>query len=241
MQAQVLRNGDGSREPTIVQVNPRGKRQDSIALEFENGSGTVIAALQSYVATVVVEKGKVVSVRYERAKIGDRLSISPSDNERIKQLHALVATSARFGVLRIDGLPEVKSRNAQQLANAIRVEKALDPTLGIYAAYAYAEAALPEQIRSVNEIMKNQLEIELFDVAMLADALSGSQPTEAQAPFCPMLNQGWQFLGVKNVTLPRQLASAQNHILPSLWTTFDSEGMSIVKAALLPPPPRSVQ
>jgi len=78
----------------------------------------------------------------------------------------------------------------------------------------------------------------LFDVALLADALSGNQPIGAQAPFCPMLNQGWQFLAIKNVTLPSKLAEAQSHILPSLWTLFDREGMSIVKSAL---PLRPVQ
>jgi Caspase domain len=232
MEAQVLREGNGSSELAVVQINPRGKRQDSVALEFEDGSGTVIAALQGYAATVVVEKARVVSVSYERAEIGEQLAASPSSDERIKQLHALVATAAKFGVFRIDGPPEVKDRNAAQLADTIRVGKSLDPTLGIYAAYAYAEAALPEQIRSVHDIMKDELGVELFDVALLADVLSGGPHSGAQAPFCPMLNQGWQFLAIKNVTLSPKLAETQSHILPSLWTTFDSEGMSIVKTAL---------
>jgi hypothetical protein len=116
--------------------------------------------------------------------------------------------------------------------------KLFDPTLGIYAAYAYAEAALPEQIRSVHDIMKFELEVELFDVSLLADVLSGNQRIGAQAPFCPMLNQGWQFLPVKNVTLSSKLAEVQNHILPSLWTTFDLEGMSIIKSALQLRPPQ---
>ncbi len=53
-----------------------------------------------------------------------------------------------------------------------------------------------------------------------------------------MLNQGWQFLPVKNVTLSSKLAEVQNHILPSLWTTFDLEGMSIIKSALQLRPPQ---
>ena len=234
MQTQILRKGTGSSKLAVVQIDPRGNRQDSVALEFEGGSGTVIAALRGYVATVVVERERVVSVSYERAEIGHPPAASASRDESIKQLKAVVATAAKFGVFRIDGPPEVRDRNAVQLANAVRVRQSVDPTLGIYAAYAYAGAGLPEQIRSMHDIMKHDLEIELFDVALLADALSGNQRTAAQAPFCPMLNQGWQFLAIKNVTLPSTLAVAQSHILPSLWTTFDREGMNIVRNALRP-------
>jgi hypothetical protein len=231
METQILRRGDGSREPAIVQIDPRGKRQDGVALEFEDGSGTVIAALQPYVAKVLVEGGGVVSVSYAPAQIGDQLRTSRSDHQRADQLHALVATSAKFGVFRIDGPSEIRNSNAEQLANAIRAQKPVDLTLAIYAAYAYADAGLSEQIRSLHEIMKSQLGIDLFDVAMLSGALSDGAPAKIQAPFCPMLSQGWEFLRVKNVVLPGQFANARNHILPALWTTFDREGMSIVKSS----------
>lgn len=226
METHRLHEGNGSSEPTVLLINPRGKRHESIALEFEHGSGTVIAGLEGYVATVVVDNDRVVSVSYERALQGELATTPP--NERVVQLRAVVATAAKFGVFRIDGPPGVKESNAAKLADAIRIEKSFDPTLGIYAAYAYASAGLAEQIRSVYSIMKAE-GIELFDVALLADALPGNRN---RAPFCPMLNQGWQFLAIKNVTLSPRLVEAQTHILPSLWTTFDSEGMSIVTSAV---------
>jgi hypothetical protein len=231
MRIDALLEGDGSSKPTVIQINPQGMRQDSIALQFERGSGTVIAGLEGYAATVVVDKEKVVSVSYEQAQQG-ALDITPT-NQRVAQLRAIVATAAKFGVFRIDGPPGIRDSNAAKLADTIRVEKSFDPTLGIYAAYAYAAAGLQEQIRSVYFIMKEE-GIELFDVALLADQLvmpvtSRSGPI---APFCPMLNQGWQFLAVKNVTLSRRLLETQAHILPSLWTTFDGEGMNIVKSAV---------
>src|SRR5450759_1920849 len=40
---------------------------------------------------------------------------------------------------------------SSQLADSIRVLKGIDPTLGLYAAYAYAEADLLNQVRSVQE------------------------------------------------------------------------------------------
>jgi hypothetical protein len=237
-----LSEGNGSSEPTVVQIILNGERQASIALELEHGSGTVIAGLEGYVATVVVDSDRVISVSYERATKGE-LATTPL-NGHVAQLRAVVATAANFGVFRIDGPPGIRESNAAKLANTIRVEKSFDPTLGIYAAYAYATAGLENQIRSVYSIMKEE-GIELFDVALLADVLEfrvvprnppGLYPFTRSdtrvVPFCPMLNQGWQFLAVRNVTVFPSLAEAQAHILPSLWTTFDSEGMSIVKSAL---------
>jgi hypothetical protein len=78
--------------------------------------------------------------------------------------------------------------------------------------------------------MIGQLEIDLFDIAMLSGALSG-KPVETQALFCPMLGQGWQFLRARNVILSDQLAKVQKYILPGLWTTFAPEGMRIVKSS----------
>ncbi len=233
--AQIDRAGNGSTEPAVVQIDPRGKRQHSVVLDFEGGSGTVIAALRGFAATVVVAEGRVVSVSYEPAGVGDQLATS-APNENLRQLHAIVATAAKFGAFRIDGPPNVRDQNAAQLANTIRQGKLLDPTLGIYAAYAYAQAGLSDQIVSVHRIMQSELGIDLFDVAMLANAaatrLSINATTGTQAPFCPMLNQGWQFLQINNVALPDRFMEAQTHILPSLWTTFDEKGMSLVREEL---------
>ncbi len=227
--AQVARAGNGSTEPAVVQIDPRGKRQHSVVLEFEGGSGTVIAALQGFAATIVVADGRVVSVSYERATFGEQLATTPIDEE-LKQLHAIVATAAKFGAFRIDGPPDVRDKNAARLGDALRLGKTLDPTLGIYAAYAYAQAGLPDQVASVRRFMQSELGIDLFDVAMLANPaatrLSINALTGPQAPFCPMLNQGWQFLQINNVALPDRLMEAQTHILPSLWTTFDAKGVS---------------
>ena len=187
MTAQILRNGDGSSEAAIVQIDPRGQRQDGVALEFEDGSGTIIAVLQGYVANIMVESGNVISVSYSPAKRGDQLATSQPNKSRADRIRALVATSAKFGVFRIDGPPEISRKNAEQLAKAIRVEEPVDPTLAIYATYAYADAGLYEQMRSLHEIMKSRLGIDLFDVAMLSGALSAGGSVEAQVPFCPML------------------------------------------------------
>jgi hypothetical protein len=46
-----------------------------------------------------------------------------------------------------------------------------------------------------------------------------------------MLMRGWSLLLTKNVSLPRAVEQASRHIYPALWTTFDPEGVAILKTA----------
>jgi hypothetical protein len=233
MQTLVLHQPDKplALDPTIIQIDPRGDRQGAVVIEFENGSGTVLAALRQFVANVVVDEGKVANVSYVPGQTGEQLNRTTSDFPQLDELHALVAASAKLGAFQIDGPPETRAYNARRLADALRQGKLADPTLGIYAAYAYADAGLSEQVRSVYEIMKND-GIELFDVAMLAGVLAGGRGSATPVPFCPMLSQGWGLLRAKNVTLPEGLANAPDHLLRALWTTFDSEGMRMIRTQL---------
>jgi hypothetical protein len=233
--ALVLRDGNGATEPATIQIDLQKAGQATVALEFEEGSGAVIAALQGYVANVVVEKARVTSVCYEPAEVGQALATRPVDKQSTAELRAVVATAAKFGAFRIDGPSEVQDKNAAALLDIVLAGKPFDPTLGMYAAYACAQAGLADQLVRIYKMMKSELKVDLFDVSMLAGGgakeILGTE-VRALVPFSPMLNQGWQFLGVRNVTLAPSLAAVQGHVLPSLWTTFDPEGMSIVKGEL---------
>jgi hypothetical protein len=230
----VISNSSGGHPASKVEVDVEGPRAASVALRFTDGTGTVVAALDTYIANIVVEEGRVISVSYvpsDKSMMG-----RPSDNElsRLSQMHAAVATAAQFGVFRIDGPPAVRVEKARTLAGRIRVMKGIDPTLGLYAAYAYADVNLVEQVASVRNYMHYDLRnIDLFDVAMLAGDLAGKVPGNPQiCPFCPMLSQGWGYLRVKEVRLPEGVAAASNHLRQSLWLTLDPEGMRIVESAL---------
>ena len=120
---------------------------------------------------------------------------------------------------------EIKSR----LANKIRVLKGVDPTLGLYAAYAYSDAGIRLQVRSVRDFMRDDLGGDLFDVAMLARLMPAS---DRVAPFCPMLTQGWNLLEPKIIRAFSQVSALRPHLRQALWTTFDAEGFDIAREAL---------
>jgi hypothetical protein len=230
--ASVLQDGHG-RDPTLIEVDLADRPAASVFLGFADGSGTAVAALRDFVGTVVVADRRVVNVSYVPGENSGRWPEYQQDRDRLDGLHATVAASARFGVFRISGEAEDRTRQAAQLADSIRILKGIDPTLGIYAAYAYTDAGLIDRVRSVRQYMRGDLDADVFDVAMLAGELSKRDAgSPIVAPLCPMLSQGWSLLRARGVTLPKELEAARDNLRGALWTTFEPEGAAAVGAAL---------
>ena len=221
---EILRGGSSS-EPALVQVETGQARDTSALIEFEDGSGTVLAVLPDFVGSIAVQKGGVVSVSYSPSRQSGRWIDDASFQARLAQLRANATAAAKLGVFRADD-----STEALRLANDIRVLKGVDPTLGLYAAYAYQQAGRLDQIRSIAEMMRGDLELILFDVAMLAS----DEPVQTVerggfiVPFCPMLSQGWNFLEATDARIPEPARDAARHLRQALWTTFDPEGVAIL-------------
>ena len=140
-------------------------------------------------------------------------------------MRANAAAATKLGVFRADDPTE-----ALRLANDIRVFKGVDPTLGLYAAYAYQQAGRLDQIGSIAQIMRLDLELVLFDVAMLAN----DEPVQTVerggyiVPFCPMLSQGWNLLEATSARIPEPARDAARHLRQALWTTFEPGGVAIL-------------
>jgi hypothetical protein len=226
------RYGEDEERASIIEVQLSRKPAASVAIEFADGTGTVVAALNGFVGKIAVEDGRVVNVSYVPTPSNYRSHEYAENRSRIANLHAIVATAARFGVFRIEAGAN-REESGETLANKIRILKGVDPTLGLYAAYAYADAGVQDQVRSVREIMHGDLQVDLFDVAMLADKLRDKIADEVHSfPFCPMLSQGWNLLRVKDVRLPEDVVAARDHLRQALWTTFKPQGFELVSHAL---------
>jgi hypothetical protein len=233
MLAQLLDQGDGDRKPAVIRLQPQGRDTGSVLLTFPDESGTVVAAFKGYIGTLTVDKGRVMSVNYTPSRNDPRWN--PGDYDRVAALRATVASAARFGAFRIDGSGDDRARKAAQLADRIRVFKSIDPSLGLYAAYAYAEAGVRDQAQSVHTIMRSDLNCDVFDVAMLAGALSGRDLADVKpVPICPMLSQGWGWTRVRNIVLSPNLERARDYLRPALWTTFEPGGIPFVESQIRP-------
>lgn len=198
----------------------------SALIQFADGSSTVVAALHGFVGNIVVARNGVISVSYVPRHVG-------YDSKRLNDLHSSVATAARFGVFRIEREEGGPKNTGARLADTVRMMKDVDPTLGLYAAYAYSEAGEQRGVASVRGIMRSDLGFDLFDTAMLSGALAKKEATlRTCAPFCPMLAQGWALLRVNNVELPKEIEACRDHLRPALWTTLDPNGTEMLIGAL---------
>jgi hypothetical protein len=226
-------SGSNSRQSALVEVNLRNRAAASICIQFANGDGSVLAALDGFVGNVTVDESGVSNVSYVPARSSPLYDSYNYERERLERLHAVVAASARFGVFRIEASKESKESVARDVADNIRMLKGIDPTLGLYAAYAYFDAGLPGQVRSVSDAMRFNLSgTRLFDTAMLAGELQGRDAGADTVPFGPMLSQGWSLLRVKGVRLSEELAAMRDNMRNALWLTLRPEGVDFAARAM---------
>lgn len=202
-----------------------GRTSCSVAITFADGTGTALPALEGYLGHINVADGGVTNVTYVPSDNSWRWTYYLERREEIDSLRSAVSAAASLGVLRL------REDDAERFADRVRVGKQFDPTLGVYAAYAYAEAGLSDHVRSVRQYMYDDLGISLFDVAML-DRGGRMEELGGHVPFCPLLSQGWNYLRTRGIALPSVLENAQDELAQSLWTTFNPDVMNLVNRTL---------
>lgn len=210
-----------------VRVHNEGddRRSRTALVQIKGGSAIPLAVLSGYIGTVVVENGRVVTVTYLPSRHTPKYFDYQYASDEIEKRRAFVAVAARHGSFRLEaGMEAIVG------ARYLRRLKAIDPTLGLYSAYAYAQAGDFEGIESVFKYMSYEPGPVLFDVAMLASKLGvqarNRRRLSAVTPFCPMLTQGWAFVDVNEVWLPAAVRRARENLRPGLWTTFGKRGVA---------------
>jgi hypothetical protein len=224
---------DGSRTQLHIRLWPEtggeGGNWGSTVIEFDGASGTVMPVLPGFIGTLVVDKKRTVSVNYVPSEnSGSRYVQYQKRAPLLERMKAFAAVSSRHGRLAFD------DTNANELARLARQGKGIDPTLGVYAAYAYAHAGRHDQAYDVYRHMRNDEPVP-FDVVMLAarhdpDVLGSNAP--AVAPFVPMLGQGWALLARDDPLHSPRHEDLRACLIPSLWTTFDRRGVEIARGLL---------
>jgi len=218
--------GDGHDDPGVFRVWEADPAA-TVLLRFADGRVAVLAALDGYIGHVTVGPQGVKNVSYIPSSNHPRFSAYQQKRERLDKLRSLVALAANENVFRMRS-----DREAMSLADEIRLEKALDPTLGLYAAHAYAQAGETQRLRSVADYMHGDLQIDLFDLRLLNHRRGNDFYPSPVVPFCPMLTQAWNLLRPRGVTLAPALTEASAYLCNALWTTFEPEAWDLLKTAI---------
>lgn len=214
-----------------VYPGPDRPHSSSVVLVFETAAGVrgiALAVLPDFIGSVLVDDaGRVLSVNYVPSQNSWRYQEYQQREAEIEEMKAYVAVAARHGRF------QVPPESAAKFANRIRQDKGLDPTLGLYAAYAYAQAGRYEDAHSVFRYMRDDALPVPFDVAMLATRVEPACAAgRLTAPFAPMLSQGWALLAEGDPMFRPIHQELRAHLVPSLWTTLTSDGVAIAERFL---------
>ncbi|TGQ32384.1 caspase family protein [Mesorhizobium sp. M00.F.Ca.ET.216.01.1.1] len=212
-----------------------GHRVADCMVHFADDQVAVLPVIQDFITNILYGENGIDSVTFVPSANGPRWSEYEPNQERIDLLHASVASASAMGAFRIEGDPKTQAERAARLGDEIRLMKSYDPTLGIYAAYAYAQAGLQDKVASVANFMSGDLDFEFFDLAMLSRR---RRPMFDVFPSLPMLTQGWDYLAPLEVQIAPRLSELRPFLQRSLWTTLSGEARDTLAAFVRDKPPR---
>ena len=228
VQVELLDRGDGKTNAAVIRlwnVEPAV----SLAIQLDDGKCSILPALRGYIGHVIFDTEGMANVGYVPSSNNQsRWFWYQKRKEEIDRLRALVSLAVDHENFRIRS-----EREAESLATTIRVEKAVDPTLGLYAAHAFSQAGKEEKVLSVLRYMREDLGADLFDVRVLASrGLTDEKTHPPQVPLVPMLTQTWSLLRPRRIELPLLLEQARSWLCNSLWTTFQSRAADKIMKAI---------
>lgn len=225
--AEVLEQGNSQDQPAIIRVWDVAPAV-SVLVKLEDGRSAILAGLHGYIGHARFDQEGLANVSYIPSTNNWRWQMYESKKNKIDRLRALVSVAVEHNAFNIRS-----ARDATSLADEIRVEKAIDPTLGLYAAHAFNQASKDEHIASILQYMFHDLDADLFDVRVLSSRIKDRPVTsETIVPFCPMLTQTWNLLRPRGIELEDVLTEAQSYLCNSLWTTFQPEATDKIIQAI---------
>lgn len=215
-------------QDTIIRVESIVGPAANVVITLTDGTGVVVPAIPEFIAALSFEGGELEDVSYEPSDNSWRWQEMQSRANELRQLRALIASSAKLGVFRLE------REDAPELARRMQYAKGIDPTMALYAAYAYHDQQKRQRIEEMQSYLRGDLNLRFFDIALLARGLADKQAGADRDvfPFFPLLSQGWALLSANRVKLPSKLTGLERHLVPSLWTQFDARGIEMIRAAM---------
>lgn len=213
---------------SLLRIDRRDGPGVSVLLQLDNGSACVIPVIDGFLAALTVDEGELVDVSYEPSDNTWRWDLYKEHATEVRALRAVAASASHHGRFRLD------PNEAEKIGRQMQYAKGIDPTLAVYAAYAYHDVQLDERIRSMSGYLRDDVGVTFFDLALLGRRLVGKGVgrSEMIVPFVPLLAQGWSLLGAHRVKLHPALDGVVNHMQDSLWSLFDSRGAEQLERAM---------
>ncbi len=200
----------------------------SVLLEIDGEGGALVPVVPGFLTALTFEDGELVDLALEPSANHPRYLDFERRAAELRNLRGVAAAASQQGRFRLEG------HSALDMAQRMQYAKSVDPTLAVYAAYAYNDLQQLERLREMSAFLLGDLGVRLFDVALLARELRGVAigPETPVVPCAPLLAQGWALLGASGVRLPPAVEAARLHVRESLWTLYDAEGFELLASAI---------
>jgi hypothetical protein len=220
--------------------SPKDVRGGTALIEFDDGGGVAAGILPGFVGTLVVNRGRIEVLAYTPARRNAAFSDYANERKTVEARRAIATAAVTTG--KLEKLGRTLGR---KLAGLLRVQKSVDPGLGVLAAYAYFLADDRQQVASVHRWMSTvrvppfgtparNLAPVPFDVAMLAGKLTRRTAWDPPgiAPCCPMLSLGWSLLELFELDLHPAIIEAARYRRASTWSCFEARGLDVLRRAM---------
>lgn len=213
-----------------------------VLLIFADGSGTVLPAITGFIASLTIERGSLISVSYEPMQgeqFGDRWAAARAMAPQLRETRALISAMSQLGMFRLDTFGPSDRSRAEQLARQIQMAKTYDPSMAVYAAYAFYDLQMTARNLEMAKFLAGDLEMVFFDLALVTGSFSrkqqpGDHPDRDRFyrvfPGFPLLSRGWSLLPDASESAPSLLVKLRRHVRRSLWTLFDPAGVALIEA-----------
>lgn len=215
-------------EGNILRIKELDHPAVSVLLRFTGNVGTVIPVLPGFIAALTFEEGALVDVAYEPSENNWRWDQYKDRADEVRTLRAVAASSSQYGRFRLN------QEDAFKIAKKMQYAKGIDPTLSVYAAYAYYDLKAIERIREMSGYLRDDVGTTFFDLALLGRTLIDRSvgPNDGILPFFPLLSQGWALLQAHRVKLHPALEGIESTMRESLWSLFDATGLEKLAQAM---------
>ena len=217
-----------TRHADWIELAPDGPAVDAL-LTFADGSATLLPVIAGYITSLTIDDGELADVAFVPALAspvtGAGAGAGPDDVAI--RLRAAVAAAARQGIFQLD------RTDGDLLAAHMQQAGAIDPGLALYAAYGFHDQQMRAPLLALDDALKKQCGVSLFDIGMLAKRLpSGTSRETGYLPALPLLARGWAIWASAQPHIQEPLSSLRRELLPSLWTHFTAAGAASLRTFL---------
>ena len=188
----------------------RGESSASIMFPIDDETFACVGMFPGLIADVHIHSGRVQSLRYRPALDRDDEDYFEYGEEGFREMLAMGEALA------LSGNSELVHPDGVTIAGNLRPLKHVNPMFGVYAAYAYADAGVPERAAEMIQFYLDRGEATPFDIWMMTTPTPDYREASVEvAPSFPVMTRGWSWLHRSHPAIE----GVRGSLLPGSYTT----------------------